>query len=169
MLYYIKLNYTSQFSWYTTTRVYHSPLSLKKWIFKWLRLPCWWYSKVVPWNTDRSWKGIGLIRSLSTEKTSKTYQNIHIFVCFFNCWKLMIFWHILYVLSVLSDWIKPISFHERSASCCTTLEYHQQGNHSNLKIHFFSLRWGQGKTFRGEKICFGYPEIIGYQMRHWLT
>ena len=39
-------------------------LSLKKWIFKLLRLPCWWYSKLVPWEADRSWKGIGLIRSL---------------------------------------------------------------------------------------------------------
>ena len=40
-----------------------------------LRLPCGWYSKLVPWDADRSWKGIGLIQTLSTEKTSKTCQN----------------------------------------------------------------------------------------------
>ena len=28
---------------------------------------------------------------------------------------------------------------------------------------------GQGKNVRGKKICFGYPEIIGDQMRHWLN
>ena len=33
-------------------------------------------TKLVPWDADRSWKGIDLIRSLSTEKTSKTCQNI---------------------------------------------------------------------------------------------
>ena len=63
-----------------------TPLSLNKWIFKLLRLPCWWYSKLVPWDADRSWKGIDLIRSLSTEKTSKTCQNFRIFVWFDNCW-----------------------------------------------------------------------------------
>ena len=65
----------------------------KKWIFKLLRLPCWWYSKLVPWDADHSWKGIGLIQSLSAEKTSKTCQNIHIFVWFDNCWKLQILAH----------------------------------------------------------------------------
>ena len=43
-------------------------------------------------------------------------------------------------LQVLSSRIKPIPFHERSASHGTSLEYHQQGNRSNLKIHFFRLR-----------------------------
>ena len=34
-----------------------------------------------------------------------------------------------------SDRINPIPFHERSASQCTSLEYQQHGNRSNLKIH----------------------------------
>ena len=55
---------------------HNTPLSLKKWIFKLLRLPCLWYSKLVPWDADRLRKGIGLIRSLSKKKTSKTCQNI---------------------------------------------------------------------------------------------
>ena len=38
----------------------------------------------VPWDADPSWKGINLIQSLSTKKTSKTYQNIHNFVWFKN-------------------------------------------------------------------------------------
>ena len=113
------------------------PLSLKKWIFKLLRLPCWWYSKLVPWYADRSWKGIDLIRSLSTEKTSKTCQNIRIFVWFDNCWKLQIFLHVLDIFSVLSNQIKSTLFLELSASHSTSLEYHQQGNRSNLKIHSF--------------------------------
>ena len=54
--------------------------------------------------------------------------------------KIRIFWHVLDVFSVLSDRIKSIPFHERPASHGTSLEYHQQGNRSNLKIHFFRLR-----------------------------
>ena len=58
---------------------------------------------------------------------------------------LPIFLHVLDVFSVLSNHIKPIPFHERSVSHGTSLEYHQQGNRSNLKIHFFRLRG----VFRG--------------------
>ena len=76
--------------------------------------------------------------------------------------------HILDIISVVSDQIKSIFFHERSASHGTSLEYHQQGNQRNLKIHFFldlgGLEGGQGKN-----LCFGYPEIIGDQMRYWLN
>ena len=54
-----------------------TPLSLKKWIFKLLWLPCCWYSKRVSWDAGHSWKGISLIRLLSTEKRYKTFQNIN--------------------------------------------------------------------------------------------
>ena len=124
-----------------------TPLSLKKWIFKLLRLPCCWYSKLVPWDTDRSWKGIGLIRSLSPEKTSKTYQIVGNFQQLSNRAKIWIFWHVLDVFSVLGDWIKLILFHEQPVSQDTHLEYQQQGYRSNLKIHFFKLTG----VFRGVK------------------
>ena len=69
------------------------------------------------------------------------------------------FWHVLYVFSVLSTRINLILFHERSASHGISLEYHQQGNRSNLKINFFRLRGGleggQGYfVFGRKKICF---------------
>ena len=118
-----------------------------------LRLPCWWYSKVVPWDADRSWKGIDLIQSLSNEKTSKTCQIIGNFQQLSNQTKIRIFWHVLDVFSVLSDRIKSIPFHERSASHGTTLEYHQQGNRSNLKIHFLMAQSDfQGPTPVGRKV-----------------
>lgn len=79
-----------------------------------------------------------------------------------------IFWHVLDVFSLLSDQIKPIPFHERSAYHGTTLEYHQQGDRSNLKIHFFRIEEGQGNLFWRKKICFGYTEIIDDQMWYWL-
>ena len=77
------------------------------------------------------------------------------------------FW---YFFSILSGRINSIPFHERPVSQDTSLEYQQQGNRSNLKIHFFSLRGGiegtLGNFFREKKLCFGYPEIIGDQMRY---
>ena len=89
------------------------------------------------------------------------------------CWKLPIFWHVLDVFSVLSVRIKSIPFHERPASHDTHLEYQQQGNRSNLKIHFFldlgGSLGGLRKRCWGEKICFGYPEIIGQQIRYLLN
>ena len=103
--------------------------------------------------------------------TIKTWQNIGNFQQLSNQTKIWIFWHVLDVFSVLSDRIKSIPFHERSASHGTNLEYHQQGNRSTLKINFLDLgvlKGGQGKNF-GKKICFGYHEIIDDQMRHWLN
>ena len=121
---------------------------------------------MVPWDADRSWKGIGFIWSLSTEKLSKMCQNIRILVWFDNCWKLLIFWYVLDVYLVLSDRIILIPFHEQSASYGTSLEYHQQGNQSNLKIHFFRLRGvlggTLGKKIRETKLCFGYPDQMRY-------
>ena len=101
-----------------------TPLSLKKWIFKLLRLHCCWYSKLVPWDDDSSWKEISLIRSLNSEKTSKKCQNICIFDWFDYSWKWLTFSHILDVFSLLSDRIKLIPFHEQPASQDTHLEYH---------------------------------------------
>ena len=70
-----------------------------------------------------------------------------------NQTKKRIFWHVLDVFSVLSDRIKSIPFHERSASHGTTLEYHQQGNRSNLKIHFLMAQSDfQGPTPVGRKV-----------------
>ena len=148
-----------------------TPLSLKKWIFKLLRSPCCWYSKRVSWDAGCSWKRISLIQSLSTEKTSEMCENISYFQQKSNQSKIRIFWHVLDVFSLMSNRINPIPFHERPASQDTRLEYQQQGNRSNLKIHFFRLRrvFREVKeTFSGKKICFGYTEIIGDQMRYLL-
>ena len=61
------------------------PQSLKKWIFKLLWFPCWWYSNLCHETLIAHEKE--LIRSLSTEKMSKTCQNICIFHSIDYCWK----------------------------------------------------------------------------------
>ena len=64
--------------------------------------------------------------------------------------------HVLDVFSVLSDRIKSIPFHERSASHGTSLEYQQQGNRSNLKIHLGGLK---GKKFGKKKYVLGILKL----------
>ena len=81
-------------------RVSHLPLFVSDYI-----------SKFVPWDADRSWKGIDLIRSLSTKKTSKTCQNIGNFQQLSNKTQIWICWHVLDVFLVLSDGIKLIPTH----------------------------------------------------------
>ena len=86
--------------------------------------------------------GLWYLKQVSMKWGEVFKVNIHlrIFVWFDNCWKLPIFCHVLDIFSALSNRIKLIPFHERSASHGTSLEYHQQGSRSNLKIHFFRLR-----------------------------
>ena len=137
-----------------------TPLSLKKLILKLLRLPCCWYSKRVSWDTGRSWKWFSLIRLLITKKTC---QNIHIFDWFDNCWKLLIFYNVWDVFSLLRGRINLIPFHERPVSQDTRLEYQQQGNRSNLKIHFLdsggSCGGSRKKMSRKKKYVLGILKL----------
>ena len=80
----------------------------------------------------------------------------------------MKFRHVLDIFSVLSDRNILIPFHERPVSQKTRLEYQQQGYRSNLKIHFFRLMGSLWKFCLVQKNIFGFPEIIGQQMRYLL-
>ena len=136
--------------WFQDTPPKKTPLGLKMWIFKLLQLPCCWSSKRMSCDNDRSWKGMGLILLLSSKKTSKTCQNIHIFDWFDHCWKLLIF-------SNVSD--------EWSYQFVSRHTFRATWNFTSVE----SFGGGQGGKIWGKKMCFGYPEIIGEQMRYWLN
>ena len=87
------------------------------------------------------------------------YENISYFQQKSNQSKIRIFWHVLDVFSVLSNRIKLIPFHERPASQDTRLEYQQQGNRSNLKIHFFRLRGVKETLSEEKKYIFGILKL----------
>ena len=62
------------------------------------------------------------------------------------------------VFSALSDLINLIPFHERPASQDTRLEYQQQGNWNNLKIHFGGLSGLEGVK---ENLCWIKQYVFG--------
>ena len=41
--------------------------------------------------------------------------------------------------------------------------------YSQSAVQLGGLGGTLGKTIQEKKLCFGYPEIIGDQMRHWLN